>query len=199
MTTYANFMSGPGWSQSPQHLPAMVALGNVWPEGLGSETGGGDKDVLADGDHPVLAIGGQTTADGRPYNLTGVVVTYESNAELVVMNVALGAIVKAYVANVLTYSGGDADTFETAPVIGQPVYVDDSDDLGAGCTLSLSPLNDGDVANPMAGYLWYCQTEYKDGGVGGPNVDAVWPLSWDESYGEFEVCVFLTPAVHYAA
>jgi hypothetical protein len=114
-------------------------------------------------------------------NLTGVVMTFLSN--LAQVNIADGCIVKNYVANVLTYSGAAPNTFETAPVIGQPVYVDDSGDLGEGVTLSLSPLNEGGLRNPLAGYLWYDQDEYIDSVVGGPNASAQWPKTWvDELY-----------------
>ena len=53
-----------------------------------------------------------------------------------------------------------------------PVYVDDSAVVAAldtGCTLSFSPLNGAAADNPLAGYVFWCQDEYADSGVGGPN------------------------------
>ena len=74
--------------------------------------------------------------------------------------------------------------------------MDDSDALGAGCTLSLSPLNDAapGIANPLAGWLYYCQDEFADSGIGGPNVTSDWyELTWDAETGsEYEVCLLLT-------
>ena len=176
-------------SSGPQ-IDRKVSLGDLWPQ---ADSASVAKDALVDGLHPVYAIGGQTEADGRPENATGVVKTYNADAEIAVVNVASKAIVKTYVSNILTYTPGSAAaTFETAPVIGQPVYVDDSSDLGAGCTLSLSPLNDEDpgLPNPLAGWLFYCQDEYKDSGVGGPNASAIWPKTWVQ--GEYLVCVMLS-------
>ena len=188
-----DFLSGTDWeSSSGPYLERQVALADLWPEGLNSESdGAGDKDVLADGLHPVLAIGGQTAADGRQVGqLTGVVVHYRTTG-LVQMNVARGMIVRAYVANVLTYDQRGAATFEIAPIIGQPVYVDDSDPLASGVTLSLSALNNDGLVNPLAGWLWYDQDEYLDAGVGGPNAVAIWPLTWANELVEAEVCVLL--------
>lgn len=182
------------WQQSsgPQ-IDRKVHLGDLWPQ---VDTAAAAKDALVDGLHPVFAIGGQTTADGRPENATGVVKTYNADAEIAVVNVASKVIVRTYVSDILTYDPGVGPaTFEAAPVIGQPVYVDDSATLGAGCTLSLSPLNDENpgLPNPLAGWLFYCQDEYQDYGIAGPNVDAVWPLAWDGAPGgEHLVCVMLT-------
>lgn len=184
-----DFLSGTDWQgSSGPYIERQVALADLWPEGLNSESdAAGDKDVLVDGLHPVLAIGGQTALNGRQVGqLTGVAVHYQTTG-LVQMNIARGMIVKAYVANILTH----ARTYETAPVIGQPVYVDDSVIISSGVTLSLSPLNDNGVANPLAGWLWYCQDEYLDAGVGGPNVATIWPLTWANELVEAEVCVLL--------
>jgi len=188
-----DFLSGTDWQgSSGPYIERQVALADLWPEGLNSESdGAGDKDILADGLHPVLAIGGQTAADGRQVGqLTGVVVHYRTTG-LVQMNIARGMIVKAYVASVLTYDQRGAATFEIAPIIGQPVYVDDSDPLASGVTLSLSALNNDGLVNPLAGWLWYDQDEYLDAGVGGPNVAAIWPLTWANELVEAEVCVLL--------
>ena len=184
-----DFQSGTDWEQSSgPFCERKVAVADLWPVGSNAE---GTKDSLAAGLHPVVAIGGRTTADGRPENRTGVVVNYV-NDYLVQMNVADQFIVKQYVSNILTYSGVTPATFETAPVIGQPVYVDDSQALSAGVTLSLSSLNEDGLANPLAGHLFYCQDEYRDGDIGGPNASATWPLTWANEETETEVCVMLT-------
>lgn len=185
----AEFYSGTDWEQSSgPFCMRKVAVADVWPEGSNAE---GTKDDLADGLHPVLAIGGRTTADGRPENRTGVVVHWV-NDYLLEMNVADQFVVHQYVSNILTYSGVTPATFETAPVIGQPVYVDDSQALTAGVTLSLSPLNEDDLPNPLAGHLFYCQDEYRDGDIGGANAAVTWPLTWANSEVETDVCVMLT-------
>ena len=115
------------------------------------------------------------------------------------VNIADGTIVRQYVANVLTYSEGTAATFEQAPVVGQPVYVDDSDDLSEGVTVSLSPLNDADVRNPLAGYLWYCQDEIADGQVGGGRATATFDTSLANELVEQEYCVLLINAARELA
>jgi len=198
--SYEEHYAGTDWEQSSGPiLSRTVHLADLWPT---SDTAAVAKDPIVDGLHPVMAIGGQTTLDGRPENATGVVMTYNAASTMAVLNVADKAIVRTYVSNILTYTPGAAAlTFEVAPVIGQPVYVDDSSDLGAGCTLSLSPLNDESpgLPNPLAGWLFYCQDEYQDSGVGGPNVDAVWPKAWDAETGsEYLVCVMLTNATGQA-
>ena len=188
-----DFLSGTDWEgSSGPYLERQVALADLWPEGLNSESdGAGDKDILADGLHPVLAIGGQTAADGRQVGqLTGVVVHYRTTG-LVQMNVARGMIVRAYVANVLTYDQRAAATFEIAPVIGQPVYVDDSAALSAGVTLSLAAANSAALVNPLAGWLWYDQDEYLDSGVGGANAAALWPKAWSAAFAEYDVYVLM--------
>lgn len=190
------FQSGTDWEQSsgPQ-IDRKVHEEDLWPI---DDNANGAKDALEDGLHPVVAIGGRTTADGRPENITGVVKTYNADSTIAVVNVASKAIVRQYVANILTYTpGASAATWEGAPVIGQPVYVDDSDDLGAGVTLSLSALNQDNpgLPNPLAGWLFYCQDEYADYGVGGPTVTSTWHggLDWDNTQTvEYEVCVMLT-------
>ncbi len=187
-----DFTHGTNWEQSsgPVLPRAFDASADLWPHGAGSETGGGNKDVLADGLHPVLAIG--TTAT-RPKNLTGVVITYNSANDRAIVNLGEKVIVRQYVANILTYDAqGDPATFDTSMAIGEPVYVDDSDDLSAGCTLSRSPLNDAGSANPLAGYLMYCQTEYDDSEIGGAAASASWPKTVANSLVEAEYCVMLT-------
>jgi hypothetical protein len=197
------FQEGTDWQQSSEPLLVVdVQESDCWP--VDDRSGSGTKDQLAEGLHPVIAIGGRTAADGRPLNLTGVVVscnisTAGTATDRVMVNIADGAIVRQYVANILTYSGGAAATWETAPVVGQPVYVDDSDDLSEGVTLSLSPLNDADVRNPLAGYLWYCQDEIADGQVGGSRATATFDTALAEETVEQEFCVLLVNAARELA
>ena len=192
-TTFTEFYGDTDWQQSSgPEVDRNYHLADLWPQ---VETApAAAKDVLEDGLHPVFAIGGQTIADGRPENLTGVVKTYNATAGIAVVNIADGAVVRAYVDNVLTYTlGVGPATFNGTPAIGDPVYVDDSAALGAGCTLSLSPLNVNNLANPLAGWLFYCEDEYADRNIGGPNATSDWPKTWDgEIGGEYEVCLLLT-------
>lgn len=198
-----HFYSGSAWQQSSEpHTFVEVQETNCWP--VDDRSVGGNKDQLADGLHPVIAIGGRTAADGRPLNLTGVVVscnisTAGTATDRIVVNIADGTIVRNYVANVLTYSGLSPATFETAPVVGQPVYVDDSSDMGLGVTLSLSPLNEADVRNPLAGYLWYCQDEIADGQVGGARSVSTFDGSLSNSLVEQVYCVLLVNAARELA
>lgn len=186
MTT--EFISGPAWEcSSGPMLTRQYHEDDLWPHGAASEIGGGNKDVLADGLHPVLAIGARAN---RPRNLTGVVVSYAG--ELVQVNLAEKVVVRSYVANVLTYSGGNPNTWAATFAIGDPVYLDDSDGLSSGVTLSRSPLNSAGSANPLAGYLHYAQDEYPDSTVGGPNTSSSWPVTADNSQlVETELCVML--------
>jgi len=181
------FIHGTDWEQSSGPIISrMVHLADVWPEGLAAEIGGGDKDILENGMHPAFAIGDPAN---RPNNLVGVVMSYEPAATLVVLNMADKFISRQYVANILTYDGA-ADTFAATYVLGAPVYVDDSEDLAEGVTLSLSPLNADDDPNPLFGYIWYCQDEYADEGVGGPNHAAGLPVTAsDEELVEALLCV----------
>lgn len=177
----------------------QVHEANVWPVHDNSET---TKDSLLtaagayNGVHPVVAIGGRTAADGRPLNLTGVVVDVTPSStlaeSLVRVNIADGQIVRNWVANVLTYSGTTPATFETAPVVGQPVFVDDSQALAAGVTLSLSELNEDGLYNPVAGHLFYCQDEYADDMVGGANTATTFDSSLANSLVEQEFCIILS-------
>jgi hypothetical protein len=148
------------------------------------------------GVHPVVAIGGRTAADGRPLNLTGVVVDVTPSStlaeSLVRVNIADGQVVRNWVANILTYAGTNPATFEQAPVIGQPVYVDDSQALAAGVTLSMSPLSGGGLRNPLAGHLFYCQDEYADDMVGGANTATTFDNTLANSLVEQEYCIILS-------
>lgn len=196
MPSVTEFYDGtPLYEQSSvPRVNVEVQESDCWP--VDDRSGSGSKDQLAEGLHPVIAIGGRTAADGRPLNVTGLVESYAGTGsgtatDRVVVNIADGVIVRQYVNNTLTYSGGDANTFETAPIVGQPVYVDDSDDLSAGVTLSMSPLNDAGVKNPMAGVLWYCQNEIADGYAGGSRSTSTFDGTLPEAKTEQVYCVLL--------
>ena len=173
-----HFITGTDWEQSSGPIISrMVHLADCWPQGEGNmgEIAGGNKDVLANGDHPAFAVGAKAN---RPNNLVGVVMSYEDDATLVVLNMADKFISRQYVANVIHYNIGNkaADQWDASLALGDPVYVDDSDVLSAGVTLSRSPLNCDGTSNPLFGYIWYCQDDYADEGVGGPNHDAGLPI-----------------------
>ena len=196
MTTQATFYSGASYETSSEpHAIVQVHEADCWP--VHDNSLSGTKDQLENGLHPVVAIGGRTAADGRPMNVTGVVISVLEGltepVDLVQVDVADYQIVKNYVNNTLTYAQGAPDTFEQAPIIGQPVYVDDSATLGEGCTLSMSQFNStGTLKNPMAGVLWYDQDEYADASVGGPNTTSAWyAKTWADSIYEYEVCILL--------
>ena len=201
----ATFYSGTDWQDSsgPETI-VQVHEPYIWPVDDNSEAA---KDALADGLHPVVAIGSRLQADGRANNLTGVVTSFTAGLTtatgLARINIADGMIVRNYIANVLTYSGTTTLTFEATPIPGQAVYVDDSAILPAGVTLSLSPLQGvagTAVPNPLAGYLWYCEDEYGDAAVGGPNVASTFDGALAEpEAGEVPTiqvyCILLTNAV----
>jgi len=158
------FMTGSDWQgSSGPELYYRVHIDDVWPEGSGAS-----KDDLADGDHPAFAIGPKAE---RPLNPCGFVVSYDSTTGFVVLNMARGFIASAYVANITAYSGGDASAWAATLEKHVPVWIDDSDDLPAGVTLSRSDLNDADAHNPMFGYTWPEQDEWDDSDVGGGNSD----------------------------
>jgi len=143
--TYATWYSGTDWEQSSgPFCNRKFAESELWPI---DDNAIAQKDVLANGDHPVVAIGGRTAADGRPQNLTGVVISYDATALIAVVNVAHCFIVRDYVSNISGYNGAAPNAWEAAPVIGQPVYIDDSAALGAGCTMSMSAANSAGVNN----------------------------------------------------
>jgi len=182
-------------SSGPILTRAYDASADLWPIGTTGDAQGGAKDVLADGDHPVVAIGPKAN---RATNLTAVVVSYNSANDRAILNVADKVCVRSYVANVLTYSGTTAWTFDTSMAIGDPVYIDASNALGAGVTLSRSPLNNNSGEhNPLAGYLHYCQREYIDTGVGGEaaytdaGVATAWPKVIADSLVENVYCIIL--------
>jgi hypothetical protein len=198
MANTSEFYFGSDWecSSGPMLPYSFDASADLWPHGAGSEIGGGDKDVLADGLHPVLAIGPKAS---RPRNLTGVVINYDSATDRAVLNMADKVVVKQYVANVLTYSGGNPATFDQSLAIMEPVFVDDSDGLAAGVTLSRSPLNSAGTGNPLAGYLFYSQTEYDDSGIGGVGASRAWPIVVANELVYTLVCVMLVNDYGYQA
>jgi len=187
MTT--EFSSGSDWEQSSGPLIERNALeADCWPNS--NDVAG--KDDLAPGLHPIQAIGPK--AD-RPELVCGVLVSYNATLDRGVLNIAPGFISRHYIANVLTYNAGTPNTWSGTLTAGQVVYVDDSDDLAAGVTLSLSPLNDAGAANPIAGVVWRCQDEEPDADIGGANTDP-YPRSFtgnDATY-YLEACVMLWPA-----
>jgi len=166
---------------------------DIWP--IADNSISGVKDTIGVGKHPVVAIGGRTAALGRPLNITGVVLSYTAGSTTALgtvrVNIADGYIVRQYVNNILTYNGGNPATYQTAPIPGLPVYADDSDDLSNGVTLSMSPLNSAGLKNPQVGVLWYCQDEYADSGVGGPNITSPFDVSLPNAATEQVYCVLL--------
>ena len=197
MASVNYFYQGTDYEQASAPLVNVdVQETSVWP--VDDRSVSGTKDTLADDKHPIVAVGGRTAADGRPLNVTGVVISYTGTddsgtaTDRVVINIADGYIVRQYVSNILTYSSdGDPATFETAPVVGQPVYVDDSAALSDGVTVSLSPLNSAGVRNPQAGVLWYCQDEIADGLAGGSRSSATFDSSLPSAETEQVFCVLL--------
>lgn len=185
------FYQDTGWqSSSGPYINRQVPLGDLWPEGLASEAGGGNKDVLEDGMHQAFACGAKAN---RPHNPVGVSVSMNEDASLVQMNFAPGFLFKAYVANVLTYSQGSPATFDQSLEAFDPVYLDDSDGLDSGVTLSRSPLNSAGNVNPQCGWIFYDQDQYADYHVGGPNATAGLPISVANSLVYTRVTVFLWP------
>ena len=166
------FYKGTDWEgSSGPFINRNVQGDDLWPQGA-------PKDALADGLHPILAIGG---TGSRPRNVCGVMVTYNSTLDRAVMNVAPGFVCKQYVANVTGYTGGAgaANAWSANIYIGAPIYLDDSTVLAAGVTCSLSSANNAGASNPLVGVAWYSQTEDEDVGIGGHNADA-WPKSFED-------------------
>jgi len=193
----ATFRTGTDWEQSSGPLiPFNVHEKDIWP--ISDNSRSGTKDELEPGHHPVVAIG-ERTAAFRGQLLTGVVYTVAENSingdyDFIVVNIAPGMIIRDYVANVLTYVAGVPATFEQTPQPGQPVYVDDSDDIGEGVTLSMSPSNENGDDNPLAGYLTYCQDEMGDSFAGGPNEAPTFDTALANSLVEQVFCIVLTNA-----
>jgi len=189
----AEFQGHP-YQQSSEPLTIVDAQeSDIWP--VADNSGSGTKDAIGEGLHPIVALGGRTVADGRPLNDVGVVISYTAGLTTatgrVRVNVAKGAQIYNPVANVLTYDAGDPNTFEQAPIPNQPVYVDDSDSLGEGVTLSLSPLNNDDLPNPQAGWLDYAQDELPDSAYGGPRAASTFDNSLADELVQQVYCVRL--------
>lgn len=197
MTATSTFYSGTDWQQSSgPYLNRYVEEADLWPEGAGGEIDGGNKDELAPASatqselHPVLAVGARAN---RPRNLTGVVVQSVS-ANKVLVNFAEGFIVRQYVANITGYSAGAANAWDSSLEAGDPVYVDDSGPLAEGVTLSRSATNESASANPLAGYIFYCQTGYVDSDLGGLHSTAGLPITASSSATEFDLAaIYLQP------
>jgi hypothetical protein len=183
------FYKDTGWqSSSGPYVNRQVPVGDLWPEGLASEAAGGNKDILEDGMHQAFACGAKAN---RPHNPVGVSVSMNEDAGLVQMNFALGFLFKAWVANVTAYSQGAAAVFDQSLAAFDPVYVDDSDPLAAGVTLSRSPLNSAGDQNPQCGWIFYDQDQYADYAVGGPNATAGLPITVANELVYTRVTVFL--------
>jgi hypothetical protein len=186
----ATFKAGPDWecSSGPIVTRDFDASADLWPIGAGSEVGGSDKDELEEGLHPVVAIG---DASQRPANLTGVVISYNEGNDRAQVNLGEKVCVKNYVSNVTSWTGTVPAGYDTTVAIGRPVYVDDSAHLSAGVTLSMSPLNSATNANPLAGWIFYCQDDYDDSGVGGAGANVSYPRTVANDT-ELEYCILLT-------
>jgi len=185
------FLSGPGWEgSSGPILSRQLTLNDIWPEGPNSYSGGvNDKDDLVDGMHMAFAVGVKAN---RPLNPVGVTISFA--AQLVQMNFAPGFIFAAYVANILTYNAGHANTWDASLALGDPVYVDDSEDISTGCTLSRASQNDLAQTNPRAGYIWYGQSDYIDSYAGGLHTTSELPIDADPAATEEVLCwVMLWP------
>lgn len=179
---------GTDWEQTPDpYINRQVDLADLWPQGVGGDAAGGDKGVLVDGNHPILAIGPR--ASRATTTQTGVVVTYTSAATRAVLNIGRGFICRQNVESTLTYDNGDPATFVTSVAVGQPVYLDDSGDLAAANTLSFSPLNDAGATNPLVGWIAKTQTEFDDSGIGGASASQAWPvvLADEQTVAEFAI------------
>jgi len=151
---------------SGPYINRKAVTDDLWPEG--AQSGSGTKDTLTDGEHPFLAVGPRTQ---RPHNVVGVVLTYKSETDMATLNVAPGFIARNYIANITGYAAGAANAWAATLDKHVPVWVDDSDDLAEGVTLSRSPANDAAADNPLAGYTWPAQDEWDDSGVAGGNSD----------------------------
>ena len=121
----------------------VLGVGDIWPVGqVSCSDVTTDKDDLADGLHPFVAIGSPIVLtdrhDQRPHNLVGVVISYNATAGLVQINLAPGFCALAYVCNILDYSGHNTPSaWDAALMPGEPVFIDDSPNLAAGCTCLL--------------------------------------------------------------
>lgn len=83
--------------------------------------------------------------------LTGTVLTVDAADDLAVIDFTCSMVYLHYVRNVLTYNGGNENTFG-AINIGDPIYYDRSNTMPADTFLSTSPLDRAGVANPLWGF-----------------------------------------------
>ncbi len=190
MTTV--FLSGPDYEVSSGPLLMRRAhIDDIWPEGTGAS-----KDDLEPGMHVFMAIGAKGQ---RPFNVVGMIISFDTLTNLVELNVAPGAIYRTYVANVTEYAGGVPSAWSATLEKHVPVYVDDSTDLAAGVTVSLSPDEEaGTGANPFCGFTYPDQDEWTDSGVGGGNTDP-YPKSFTSGIATHYLLtpVMLWPFVNY--
>lgn len=162
--TVTVFYTGTDWQGSSEpYINRNVIEADLWPVGAAD-----GRDELEAGHHMFFAIG---PVAARPRNLVGVSVTYDDAADRAVMNIAPGFVAKAYVCNITTYAQGVASAWATTLRFGEPVWIDDSAEVGLGCTLSLAGSNSAGSTNPKAGYVWRMQDEEPSTGVGGTNTD----------------------------
>ena len=84
--------------------------------------------------------------------LTGVILTIDAGRSVAVIDFTCSMVYREDVRNVLTYNGGNENTWG-AINIGDPVFYDDSATMPAGVYLSTSPLNNLGTANPLFGHV----------------------------------------------
>jgi hypothetical protein len=84
--------------------------------------------------------------------LTGTVLTVDADDDTAVIDLTCSMVYRHYVRNVLTYNGGNENTFG-AINIGDPVYYDGSNTMPADTFLSTSPLDRLAAANPVFGFV----------------------------------------------
>lgn len=195
------FWSGTDGQQSSDAAPAEYwEKADLWPVGAASEINGGNKDdlhVVTQNSglvelHPIVAIGPKAN---RATALTGYVVRTES-ANKILVDTRHGLIRRQYVANVTGYNQttNEPDAWDASLDAGEPVYVDDSDALASGVTLSRSATNCNGDQNPVAGWIHYCQDDYIDTEFGGLHSAAGLPVTAADDETEYkELCIFLTP------
>ena len=79
--------------------------------------------------------------------------------EMIISNVADGAIFRHNVRNVLTWVGGPAEATWGPINLGNPVFYDAQEDTANGIKLSTSPLNSAGAANTLFGHVVLMQDE----------------------------------------
>jgi len=170
------FLTGSDWQgRSGPYQNVNVIEADLWPVGAAD-----GRDELEDGHHMFFAIG---PVANRALNIVGVSVSYNDDADRCVMNVAPSFIAKAYVCNITGYAGAVANAWAAALNFGDPVYIDDSAEVGLGCTLSRAGSNSAAATNPKAGYVWRAADEEPDTGIGGGNTDP-YPKSFSTATDE---------------